>query len=61
MEPTWLDSWYSMGFCYEELQEYEKAVAMWEEIAEDLRRRGFESEVLWPSQRAEYCLEKLRQ
>jgi tetratricopeptide (TPR) repeat protein len=61
MEPTWMDSWYSMGFCYEELQEYEKAVAMWEEIAEDLRRRGFESEVLWPSQRAEYCLEKLRQ
>ena len=59
LEPTWMDSWYSMGFCYEELQDYENAAAMWSQIAEDLRRRGFESEVLWPRQRAEYCREKM--
>lgn len=60
MEPTWMDSWYAMGFCYEELEEYEKAATMWEEIADDLSRRGFDSEVIWPRQRAGYCREKLK-
>lgn len=60
MEPTWMDSWYAMGFCYEELGEYEKAATMWEEIADDLSRRGFDSEVIWPRQRADFCSEKLR-
>lgn len=58
MEPTWMDSWYSMGFCYEELGNYAQAAQMWEKIADDLARRGFEEEVNWPRSRARTCREK---
>jgi transcriptional regulator with XRE-family HTH domain len=61
MEPTWMDSWYAMGFCYEELEDYEKAVQMWESISDDLAARGFEEEVLWPRERAQHCREKIQQ
>lgn len=61
MEPTWMDSAYSMGFCYEELGDHEKAAQMWEAISEDLAARGFESEVIWPRERARHCREKLGQ
>jgi tetratricopeptide (TPR) repeat protein len=61
MEPTWMDSWYAMGFCYEELEDYEKAVQMWESISDDLAARGFEEEVLWPRERARHCREKIQQ
>lgn len=61
MEPTWMDSWYAMGFCYEELEDYEKAAQMWEAISDDLTARGFESEVIWPRERARFCQEKLKQ
>lgn len=57
MEPTWLDSWYSMGFCYEELENYEKACEVWEDIANYLAVRGFEAEVIWPKERAYRCKE----
>jgi len=59
MEPTWMDSWYSMGFCYEELGDYAQAAQMWEEIADYLAGRGFEAEVNWPRSRARTCREKL--
>ncbi len=59
MEPTWMDSAYSMGFCYEELGDYEKAAQMWEAISDDLSARGFESEVIWPRERARFCREKM--
>lgn len=55
MEPTWCDAAYSMGFCYEELGEYEKAARVWEDLADDLERRGFESEVIWPRELAQKC------
>lgn len=58
MEPTWMDSWYSIAFCYEELEDYEKAAHAWEAIAENLASRGFESEVIWPREHARSCREK---
>lgn len=59
MEPTWMDSWYAMGFCYEELGDYANAYEMWTAIADDLAARGFEAEVNWPKMRAKKCQEKL--
>lgn len=58
MEPTWMDSWYSIAFCYEELKDYEKAVQAWNAIADNLASRGFESEVIWPRECARRCQEK---
>lgn len=60
MEPTWMDSWYSMGFCYEELEDYANAYQMWTAIADHLTVRGFEAEVNWPRERARHCLEKMK-
>lgn len=60
MEPTWMDSWYSMGFCYEELEDYDKAAQIWEAISDDLAARGFEAEVIWPRERARFCREKMQ-
>lgn len=59
MEPTWMDSWYAMGFCYEELGDYANAHQMWTAIADDLDARGFDAEVNWPRARAKKCLEKI--
>lgn len=58
LEPTWLDSAYAMGFCYEELGDHRQAAQMWEEIADYLASRGFEAEVNWPRSRARTCREK---
>ena len=59
MEPTWMDSWYAMGFCYEELGDYTNAHQIWSAIADDLTARGFEAEVEWPRAQAIKCLEKM--
>lgn len=61
MEPTWMDSWYAMGFCYEELGDYANACQVWNAIADDLAARGFEAEVNWPRAQAKKCLEKMQQ
>lgn len=60
MEPTWMDSWYAMGFCYEELGDYANAYQIWNAIADDLAARGFEAEVNWPRAQAKKCLEKMQ-
>ena len=59
LEPEWCDAAYSMGFCYEEMGDYAKACEVWDRIAGDLERRGFESEVNWPRTLAQKCREKL--
>ncbi|MBR4971771.1 MAG: helix-turn-helix domain-containing protein [Oscillospiraceae bacterium] len=58
LEPNWLDSTYSMAFCYEELGDYANAYRVWTSIADDLAARGFEAEVNWPRDMAKKCLEK---
>lgn len=59
IEPQWFDAAYSMGFCYEELGEYEKACEVWTQIADGLEQRGFEAEVNWPRSLANKCREKM--
>ena len=59
LEPQWYDAAFSMGFCYEELGEYEKAYEIWTQIADGLEQRGFEAEVNWPRSLAHKCREKL--
>ena len=59
MEPEWLDSAYSMGFCYEELEDFEKAAEVWEKIADHLAGRGFDVETSWPREQARRCRQRL--
>lgn len=58
MEPEWMDAAFSMGFCYEELEDYEEAAKVWEDIAASLAAQGFEAEVNWPREQARKCREK---
>ena len=59
MEPDWLSSAYSMASCYEELGDYENASAVYNQIADNLERRGFDVEVSWPRAMAQKCREKI--
>lgn len=53
------DAKYAKGFCYEELGEYRKAYAMWCEIADSLKRDGYEAEVEFPQELARKCKDKM--
>lgn len=59
LEPQWCDAAYSMGFCYEELGDYKKAYEVWTQLAETLKKRGFDAEVTLPRSLAQKCREKL--
>ena len=59
MEPQWFDSAYSMGFCYEEIGEYEKAAEVFSQIADTRESRGYEGEVALPRMLADQCWKKL--
>lgn len=59
LDDAWLDANYSIGFCYEEMGEYEKAYATWTELADTLEKRGLVVEKEFPMQLAEKCKEKL--
>ena len=59
MEPEWCDAAYSMASCYEEMGNYGKASEVYSQIADNLERRGFESEVNWPRSLAHKCREKM--
>ena len=59
MEPEWLDSAYSMASCYEEMGDYANAHGVYTRIADDLERRGFDAEVLWPRKKAASCAERM--
>ena len=59
LEPEWCDAAYAMASCYEELGEYAKAYAVYNQIADNLESRGFEAEVNWPRTLAHKCREKL--
>lgn len=60
LEPEWMDAAYSMGFCYEEMGDFERAAEAWEDIAGSLAARGFDAEVHWPREQARKCKEKLK-
>ena len=59
MEPQWYDAAYSMASCYEELQEYDKAAAAYDTIADDLCKRGLEEEAKWTRALADKVRAKL--
>ena len=42
-----LDAWYSMAFCYEELGDYGNAVKVWKRIIDELSARGCTYELNW--------------
>ena len=55
LDSTMHDARYSMGFCYEELGEYDKAYDIWIWIARDLEKEGYEIEKDFPLELAEKC------
>lgn len=59
MEPEWCDAAYSMASCYEEIGDYGKASEVYNQIADNLERRGFDAEVNWPRTLAHKCREKM--
>ena len=59
MEPQWNDAAYAMAFCYEEMGDWANACAVYQQIADDLERRGFAAEVNWPRAMARKCREKM--
>lgn len=61
LDSKWLDSYFSMGFCYEEIGEYKKAYEIWTTVSELLTQRGLVVEAEWPKEMAEKCLKKLEQ
>jgi len=59
LDSTWLDSYFSMGFCYEEIGEYKKAYEVWTTVSKILTQRGLIVEAEWPQEMAEKCLKKV--
>lgn len=58
LDQTYLDAKYSMGFCCEELGEYDKAHQIWQELTQELNRRGLTIEGKFPAELAENCRRK---
>lgn len=58
LDPDFLDARYSMGYCLEEMGDFEKARKLWHDLAEELKCRGYESEQELPRTREKYCAER---
>ena len=50
---------YAMGFCYEELGQFDKAYRVWCDITKELDRRGLTIERKYTADLAENCRKKL--
>lgn len=59
LDSSALDAAFSMGFCYESLQQYDKAYKVWTEVVKELDRRGLVVEREFPAKLAENCLAKM--
>lgn len=55
IDATYLDAVYSMGFCYEEMEQYHEAYKVWTELIRELDRRGLVIEREFPARMAEKC------
>lgn len=55
LDGKFLDAMYSMAFCHGDLGQFDKASAVWEDIARRLDARGLEIEAQWPRTMAEKC------
>lgn len=58
MEPQWCDAAYGMAECYEELGDYDRAAAAYDQIVAGLQQRGFEEEARSTRTLADKCREK---
>ena len=54
-----MDADYSMGFCYEELGQYDKACQVWQELRQELISRGLTAEQQLPAEHIRLCQEKM--
>lgn len=59
LDADYLDAVYSKGFCYEELEQYQKAYNIWTELVRELDRRGLAIDREYPARRAENCEKKI--
>ena len=59
LDGSHLDAAYSLGFCYEELGQYQKAHNIWTELVRELDRRGLVIEREYPARMAENCAKKI--
>ena len=57
----YLDAVYSKAFCYEEMGDYKKAYDTWLFIVDSLKKDGYHIEVKREEERAQACLEKIKQ
>lgn len=55
LEPDWLSAAFSIASCYEEIEAYAEAEAVYNEIADQLERHGYEAEVTLPRTLAKKC------
>jgi len=60
LDDKFLDALYSMAFCYGDLGQFDKAAAVWEDIARRLDAQGLEIEVQWPRNMAEKCKAQIK-
>lgn len=60
LDESFVDALYSMGFCYEEMGDYQKAFELWENLAYRMEAKGFDLEVNYPRKLAEKCAEKIK-
>lgn len=61
LDTSFLDAVFSMGFCYEELEQYQNAYKVWTELVRELDRRGLVIEKEYPAKMAERCAEKMNE
>ena len=60
LDNSHLDAVYSMGFCYEELEQYREAYKVWTGLVQELDRRGWVIEREYPARMAENCSKKIK-
>ncbi len=58
LDASFLDAAFSMGFCYEELGQYQNAYTVWTELTRELDRRGLVIEREYPAKMAANCAKK---
>lgn len=59
LDCAFLHAVYSMGFCYEELGQYEEAYRVWTALAGELDRRGLTIERKYPAELADTCRKRI--
>lgn len=60
LDGKFLDAMYSMAFCHGDMGQFDKAAIVWENIAQELDKRGLEIEAQWPREMAEKCKEQVK-